>query len=142
MAERLTIKRNNGDCVLKGKSCFYGWYSFSLDRESLTKEAQELLKNAFYKLEEYETAEEEGGLVALPCKVGDIIFCLCRIRIHQFRVLSIEIYEYGAILELLYAGDIEKYRFWRIYMQSDDFGRKLFLTSEEAEKALKEREVN
>ena len=94
------------------------------------------------KVSKYENAEEEGRLVVLPCKVGDIIFCLCRIRIHQFKVLSIEIYEYGAILELLYAGDIEKYRFWRIYMQSDDFGRKLFLTSEEAEKALKEREVN
>ena len=92
------------------------------------------------RLAEYETAEEEGRLVVLPCKVGDIIFCLCRIRIHQFKVLSIEIHEYVVILELLYAGDIEKYRFWRIYMQSDDFGRKLFLTSEEAEKALKERE--
>ena len=27
------------------------------------------------KLVEYETAEEEGRLVVLPCKVGDIIFC-------------------------------------------------------------------
>lgn len=92
------------------------------------------------KLAEYETAEEEGRLVVLPCKVGDIIFCLCRIGIHQFKVLSIEIYEYGAILELLYAGNVEKHRFWRIYMQIDDFGRKLFLTNEEADKALKERE--
>lgn len=91
------------------------------------------------KLAEYETAEEEGRLVVLPCKVGDIIFCIVRPGIiRQFKVLSIEIYEYGAILELLYAGDIEKYRFWRIYMSSDGFGKKLFLTSEEAEEALKE----
>ena len=90
------------------------------------------------KLAEYETAEEEGRLVVLPCKVGDIIFCLCRIGIRQFKVLSIEICEYGAILELLYAGNAEKYRFWRIYMESDDFGKKLFLKSEETEEALKE----
>lgn len=93
------------------------------------------------KLAEYETAEEEGRLVMLPCKVGDIIFCIVRPGIiRQFKVLSIEIYEYGAILELLYAGNLEKYRFWRIYMPSDDFGKKLFLTSEEAEEALKKRE--
>ena len=78
-------------------------------------------------------------LKALPCKVGDIIFCIVRPGIiRQFKVLSIEIYEYGAILELLYAGNLEKYRLWRIYMPSDDFGKKLFLTSEEAEEALKE----
>lgn len=62
------------------------------------------------KLAEYETAEEEGRLVVLPCKVGDIIFCIVRPGIiRQFKVLSIEIYEYGAILELLYAGNVEKY---------------------------------
>lgn len=94
----------------------------------------------YEKLRKYENAEEEGRLVVLPCKIGDIIFCLCRIGIHQFKVLSIEIYEYGAILELLYAGNVENCRFWRIYMESDDFGKKLFTTREEAEKALKERE--
>ena len=91
------------------------------------------------KLEEYETAEDEGRLVVLPCKVGDIIFCIVRPGIiRQFKVLSIEIYEYGAILELLYVGNVEKYKFWRIYMESDDFGKKLFLKSEEADEALKE----
>ena len=91
------------------------------------------------KLREYETAEEEGRLKVLPCKVGDVIFCIVRPGIiRQFKVLSIEIYEYGEILELLYAGNVEKYRFWRMYMPSDDFGKKLFLTSEEAEEALKE----
>ena len=91
------------------------------------------------KLAEYETAEDEGRLKVLPCKVGDIIFCIVRPGIiRQFKVLRIEIYEYEAILELLYAGNVEKYRFWRIYMPSDDFGKKLFLTSEEAEEALKE----
>ena len=70
------------------------------------------------KLAEYETAEEEGRLKVLPCKVGDIIFCIVRPGIiRQFKVLSIEIYEYGAILELLYAGNEDKYRFRRIYME-------------------------
>ena len=130
MAERMTEKSEGGFHILdKHKAAIFMYQKYYAGE-------------AIEKLAEYETAEEEGRLKIFPCKVGDIIFCLCRIRIHQFKVLSIEIYEYGAILELLYAGDIEKYRFWRIYMQSDDFGRKLFLTSEEAEKTLKEREVN
>ena len=142
VAERLTIKRNNGDCVLKGKSCFYGWYSFSLDREFLTKEAQELLKNAFYKLEEYETAEEEGRLVVLPCKVGDILFCFSCRKIYPFKVRSIRIYEDRSEIELWYAGDEENLKFWNITIMEQDVGYKFFFTRDEAEKALKEMENN
>ena len=127
MTERLSDKN---PCKTCQKSC-------SLDYECEERANYEY--DCMKKLAEYETAEEEGRLVVLPCKVGDIIFCIVRPGIiRQFKVLSIEIYEYGAILELLYAGNAEKYRFWRIYMESDDFGKKLFLKSEETEEALKE----
>ena len=128
MTERLTETYPCNKCNVEfcSRQCY-----------SMTRWAE----SAKEKLAEYETAEEEGRLMMLPCKVGDIIFCIVRPGIiRQFKVLSIEIYEYGAILELLYAGNVEKYRFWRMYMPSDDFGKKLFLTSEEAEKALKKRE--
>ena len=130
MTERLTT--NKGQCV----ACI------GCIEESNCKVECGAINDCLEKLAEYETAEEEGRLKVLPCKVGDIIFCIVRPGIiRQFKVLSIEIYEYGAILELLYAGNVGKYRFWRMYMPSDDFGKKLFLTSEEAEKALKEMEV-
>lgn len=49
--------------------------------------------------------------------------------------------ENGTIFELKNNGlRIKIHRFWRIYMSSNDFGSKLFLTSDEAEKALKEME--
>ena len=127
--ERLTA--NKGQCV----ACI------GCIEESNCKVECGAINDCLEKLAEYETAEEEGRLKVLPCKVGDIIFCIVRPGIiRQFKVLSIEIYEYGAILELLYGGNVEKYRFWRMYMPSDDFGKKLFLTSEEAEEALKEME--
>ena len=131
MTERLTEKSENGFYIVdKHKASIFVYNKYFAGQ-------------AINKLAEYETAEEDGRLKVLPCKVGDVIFCIVRPGIiRQFKVLSIEIYEYGAILELLYAGNVEKYRFWRMYMPSDDFGKKLFLTSEEAEEALKEMKKN
>ena len=118
MTERLTIKRNNGDCVLKAESCCYGWYSFDV-QESLRKEGTEILKKAIYKLAEYETAEDEGRLVVLPCKVGTRVY-----EIYQFCGCGAwEIEEHKIKLEDL-----------------DKIGKTVFPTREEAEKALKEME--
>ena len=75
------------------------------------------------KLAEYETAEEEGRLVALPCKVGSTVY---------------------RILYTLAFGEIgdkaEKHYFIREtsfeYGMIDDLNETVFLTREEAEKAL------
>ena len=72
------------------------------------------------KLAEYETAEEEGRLVVLPCKVGT--------RVH-------EIYQFCGCG----AWEIEEHK---IKLEDlDKIGKTVFLTREEAEKALKEMEV-
>ena len=72
------------------------------------------------KLAEYETAEEEGRLVVLPCKVGTRVY-----EIYQFCGCGAwEIEEHKIKLEDL-----------------DKIGKTVFLTREEAEKALKEMEV-
>ena len=151
MTERLTIKRNNGDCVLKAESCCYGWYSFDV-QESLRKEGTEILKKAIYKLAEYETAEEEGRLVVLPCKVGDTVWVIT----HPFNVLDDfdfyteaqdEIYE-SYISSITFYENSNQYRihaketrqFIKAYFMESDFGKTVFLTREEAEKALKEME--
>ena len=124
MTERLTIKRNNGDCVLKAESCCYGWYSFDV-QESLRKEGTEIIKKAIYKLAEYETAEEEGRLVVLPCKVGSTVY----------RVLyTLAFGEIGDKAEKHYF--IRKTSFE--YGMIDDLNETVFLTRKEAEKVLKE----
>ena len=71
------------------------------------------------KLAEYETAEEEGRLVMLPCKVGARVY-----EIYQFCGDGAwEIEEHKIKLEDL-----------------DKIGETVFLTRDEAEKALKEME--
>ena len=101
------------------------------------------------KLSEYETAEEEGRLVVLPCKVGDTVWVIT----HPFNVLDDfdfyedahdEIYE-SYISSVTFYEDSNQYRiytkdFIKAYFMECDFGKSIFLTREEAEKALKEME--
>lgn len=87
----------------------------------LAKEAcEDFLKwedNCIKKLAEYETAEEEGRLVVLPCKVGDTVH----------------------VLRQSWNGwNIDKKKF--THFMIGKVGKTVFLTREEAEKALKEME--
>lgn len=76
-------------------------------------------RNVLQKLAEYETAEEEGRLVVLPCKVGTRVY-----EIYQFC-------GYGA-------WEIEEHK---IKLEDlDKIGKTVFPTREEAEKALKKME--
>lgn len=75
------------------------------------------------KLAEYETAEEEGRLVVLPCKVGDIVYkIMCQRDNFDDR-------PYRIITSVNFRLDM-----------ADDIGKTVFLTREEAEKELKEME--
>lgn len=72
------------------------------------------------KLAEYETAGEEGRLVVLPCKVGDIVYkIMCQRDNFDDR-------PYRIITSVNFRLDM-----------ADDIGKTVFLTIEEAEKALK-----
>lgn len=64
----------------------------------------------------------EHGVIVLPCKVGDTLYCESAIKGH---------------VTYLKAPDIE----W-IFENREIFGKEIFLTREEAEKALKERGNN
>ena len=92
------------------------------------------------KLAEYETAEDEGRLVVLPCKVGETLFCFSRGKIYPFKVRCIRIYEERTEIELWYAGDEENLKFWHITIAEQDIGYKFFFIREEAEKASREME--
>ena len=97
------------------------------------------------KLAEYEDAEEEGRLVALPCKPWDKVHMLFIVdvidekpiyKIFQARVNKITIDRFR-VLFLLETLDENKYKSERTM---EAFGETVFLTREEAEKALKEME--
>lgn len=72
------------------------------------------MNHAIQKLSEYETAEEDGRLVVLPCKIGTIVF---------------------VIRQSWNGYNIDKKKF--TYGMIGKFGKTVFLTKEKAEKALK-----
>ena len=64
----------------------------------------------------------EHGIIVLPCKAGDTLYCESAIKGH---------------ITYLKAPDLE----W-IFENREIFGKEIFLNREEAERALKERENN
>ena len=97
------------------------------------------------KLEEYETAEEEGRLVVLPCKPWDKVYQLfvtdlidkkLIYKIFQAKVTKITIDRFRTIFSFETL-DENKYK---SDLTMESFGETVFLTREEAEKALEEME--
>ena len=107
MTERLSDKN---PCKTCQKSC-------SLDYECEERANYEY--DCIKKLAEYETAEEEGRLVVLPCNLGTPVYFLRR-GFDGWRIDSRK-FVYGMIGEVV---------------------KTVFLTKEEAEKALKEMKKN
>lgn len=64
----------------------------------------------------------EHGVIVLPCKAGDTLYCESAIKGH---------------ITYLKAPDLE----W-IFENREIFGKEIFITREEAEQALKERKNN
>ena len=102
-------------------------------------------KKAMSRLKEYEDLEEQGFLLRLPCKVGGRVYY----RDEEFEeVFPIEI----STINISDMGNGDKvFQFDGAFYNSDgdvefdyefdldDFGKTVFLTPEEAEKALKNR---
>ena len=64
MTERLTEKSENG------------FYIVDKHKASIFMYNKYFAGQAINKLAEYETAEEEGRLVVLPCKIGDMVYVI------------------------------------------------------------------
>ena len=109
------------------------------DRErliDLIREAKKHTKNANSDLERNMIFADyllEHGVIVMPCKVGDKVYrpsdCL---GVVQFVIISFNIYE----SEMFFTDDSEN------IIYPSDIGKTVFLTREEAERALKERENN
>ena len=97
---------------------------------------------AIDKLSEYETAEEEGRLVVLPCKVGDVVYA---IEDKYYEYLYHKGIQKGHVCRFEYD---KEWFVWihidgcnkdlQIAYKTSNFNQTVFLTRGEAEKALKE----
>ena len=83
---------------------------------------------------------DRSRLVELPCKVGDTVFVVEKIA-EEWKIIKdhVETISIG-----YYADGVNIYQFDGIKTDRyfEDFGKTVFLTREEAEAALKERENN
>ena len=77
------------------------------------------------KLREYEDLDEQGLLLRLPCKIGDIVYMIINQRDNYddtiYQIVSATMFELSMI---------------------DNIGKTVFLTQAEAEQKLKEIEID
>ena len=85
------------------------------------------------RLRELAVADQEGRVVVLPCKRGDELWTYCNHpvkRVYSFTVSDVSTLNGRTVLNTYGFGTI----------RPEDIGRTVFLTREEAEKALAEME--
>ena len=100
------------------------------------------------RLKKYEDLEEQGRLLGLPCKIGDTVWDIDYDKPHSYEVTG---FSFGKLEEDFY-DDVEAEKFDDdiiFYFRNSsggisgysavcELGKAMFLTREEAEKALKE----
>jgi hypothetical protein len=95
-------------------------------------------KAVYDKLREYEDLEEQGLLLKLPFKVGDYVWILHE-RAKQIECKIVRRISFGHKSDSIHFLDYDLFMIW-----NKDWcgyiGKKIFLTKEEAEKALAEME--
>ena len=93
---------------------------------------------ALDRLEKYQEAEKDGRLAVLPCKVGDTLYEVTgRKTISEYRVKAIRVELFCVFIEW----EIEKGFVWQSLagITQNEIGKTVFLTREEAQKALEGR---
>ena len=99
------------------------------------KNCQFLLKPINGEVERCAAFEDKSEWVHLPCKVGDIVYCFapCFDTDHHPKLKVVE----KEIIELKTIATV-----FGLNFDIDSIGKTIFLTREEAEKALEERRKN
>ena len=94
---------------------------------------------SFGRLAELLTADKDGRVVVLPCKVGDTVYFVNAKQILEFAVVGYAVDETG--ISWVYSEHVDKTGNTneRTFSQ-DRFGKNTFLTQEEAERAMQEME--
>ena len=92
--------------------------------------------------------DDHGRMIELPCALGDTIYHLCKCDDGEYRIFLMVVVDINAYGALRRVKDREP-SVYNIYAESDytylyasfyDIGRTIFMTCEEAEAALKERQ--
>lgn len=109
------------------------------------KQVAEYLK----KLKEYESLEEQGRLIKLPCKVGDTVYCIfnrytkCTFNNEEFDECSCQGCEYDCDSKKEnYVQEMWAYSLDWIVTNLKNFSKSVFRTKSEAEAKLKELRCN
>lgn len=93
------------------------------------------------RMRELAVADKDGRVVVLPCKVGDILWITGSIRrLYSAKVRTFFIGHPSGVRWVDNDGGIQMIRTTECDVPMCDFGRTVFLTREEAEKALAEME--
>lgn len=124
--ERLT-KRKYGEIVSKEKDDGQIHCSSFCNSCSRGTGDCNYVKEMVEKLAEYEDLEEQGLLLKLPCKIGDKVY-----YIEDGEICELVVYSYD--IRPLQRFALSRYGTRLNFKQ---FGKTVFLTREEAEKALK-----
>jgi hypothetical protein len=95
------------------------------------------LHSALMELKKYQEADKDGRLAVLPCKAGDTVYeVTSRKTISEYRVKAIRVELFCTFIEWdIVAGFVDKSIFG---VPVNEIGKSVFLTREEAEKALEE----
>ena len=141
--ERLTEKIGNTNCVKGcGSNCKYGFQHCRTEDWGNCKTIDDVIE----KLADYEDLEEQGRLVKLPCKVGDMVYCIyerytkCSENEQEFDEYSCqgcECLECDSHKEH-YVQSQKAYSLDWVVSNLKRFGESVFLTKSEAEAKLKE----
>ncbi len=131
--ERLTEKFKDGRNILrKGiTDIFHVGFGRFFEGEAVDKFA------------EYEDLEEQGRLLELPCKSGDIVYDVVLCNDGKYHVFEMKVCNISPF------GDARGAKAWNAYLEGRyvkayrsfyDFGKTVFLTRQEAEDKLAEME--
>ena len=93
----------------------------------------------YRKLKDYEDAEEQGLLLRLLCKIEDMVYCIEDKQVWCCTIEKISISKNnGTWIEISFPEEMPNLASMEFY--SNEIGKTVFLTREEAEAKLKEME--
>lgn len=125
--ERLTMKE-----LYDGRICYTKCqYTNCKDRCSDCEIPEEALK----KLKEYEDQEENGELLNIPCKIGDVLYV--KMQSGGYAEAEVRDYIYFISCGFCVVVTSTKGEFNKQNIPFSEFGRTIFKTQEEAEATLK-----
>lgn len=111
-----------------------------VDRLAAYEDIAELC-GGFDRLRELAEADKEGRVVVLPCKVGDTVWIVGAVRkLYSAKVRTFFCGHPSAVCGRDPDGHIHMIRTTECDIPMQEFGKTVFLSREEAEKALQEME--